>query len=1077
MEVQSLMARFFSERMSRVSNRSLQIWDSDAQLEASTSSFDQYLTIIRKEILSSPIMTPVKVRVIVAKLIETFLNVLEDLETTTLDPDIDVPPLLRNCFQLSLTVVPFLNDQEVQNFLLERLLAISFTPLSPLSAKLVVQGLFRLLSKLSAKQSSTNARNEQLETQHDFDSISGDIKPQHLVQKSTDSSSAPYIRNIDSQLKVYDRSRKRLAEHLSSSLLDFIVSRYLKIASSTQPLSFPSNFTSHQSTVVNLSSEQSKRSKTLDISNAATPFLNAEKLLVTFFKQSKLIFEHDLSTASIALLAPGRLGELLSNGSVSTLIRHSINDMFQAIIISTRNTTLELELKSKWENLWTSTSKSILLSTMPSKLVSSLAELQGLLLYTLRLDKKYDLFEYSASGVYKREAISRSIPLFALRAWLELVTALFKINIYTSTPLSAECGVWIGSVLISASLEQAPQPILQDICKRLSELSRLPAPSMPTSLHAIASIISENVPDEAIKNMPPGHLAKLILSGFLTFRQLHPDHARDLTPYFTKLVKHIDDVIEHNRSELNSNGTKFGRYDDAIYDFASFSFKAVPHWLHSKSDARYNVFGRMMTELFLDPIKSMAPITVSDSVGNLGSDSFLRSGSPHTNSSSSNLSSRSATTAAGMIFGKSSKASTSASSSKNGSNHSNRTYSTSNVGNATSLAPTKLVPPHSINDNAIRYLPFALHAIAQLPFETDGDMQRYTAELVTSIFRAFVSGKDGSHDARLIEQLAAGLVETSTITVSSFNSHALSSSNSIGLVKSDPSRSSNDAIEQQNAVMTSRIRSFRIFFCANVIPWITLLIQKNANESSSRSSTDNAYDTNCFVLARLLSWLFLKLRHSKEQPALEIIKSFLLTSHYVLDLFRNLKPTVGALAKKEMLNYFIIFCSTIQKLVPHSSVLIWLQTNESWLYEQLTIALREWLAAVVRDLDYISTASWPPAPPEADDRTDIRKESINSLFSRTQDSTISLSRLVLVDSRGSIDSLRELAKALCEAIDFIRQLGATQLIKNIHERVQSILYLPDEVATAQRHSRGDIKAALEAARKDFGKITWLMKNM
>lgn len=1055
MDIQSLMARFFSERLSRTSNRSLQLLDNDEQLSSSQSVFDQYLFVVRKEILSSTQMSPVKLRMTVAKMIETFLNVLEDLETSNLDPELDIPALLRNCLQLSLAVVDYLSDQEVQSFLLERLLAISLQPLSPLSLKITTQGLFHLLAKLSSKETPQSVMAE-LQTQDDFEFYEVDFKPSSNATNGVQST--PYVRNVDNELKRYEQSRKRLVDHLSTTLLEHITSYYLKVASSGQSQSLISNSNIQQSTTSNLSLGQSKRPKALDISNAAAPFLNAEKLLTTYMKHSKLIFEKSYSHASIALLSPARFADLLSGSSVSALIRHSINDMVQSLIIASRNTTTEADLKSKWESLWQITSKLVSSTNMAPKLLTHLAELQGILLYALRGDKRYDLLEFGAAGVYKRDAHGRSIPLYAASAWLNLISALLKLNIYTSTPISAESGIWIGSVLINASLEQSPQPPIAEICARLHDLSRLPPTSIPTSLHVISKIVSEELADSTVSSLPPGHIAKFVIGGFLTFRQRQPDRARDLTPYFTKLIKHVDDVIERNRSELEANGTKYGRYDDSIYEFASFSFKAIPHWLHSKSDARYNVFGRLITDLFIDPLKAMAPVSVpvneSDRVG-AATSSFPASSNGNKPNS-------------GMVFGKSPKPAPNPTKSAN-----------------QPPRQMKLVAPSSINDNAIRYLPFAIHAIAQLSFETDGDIQRYMTELVVSIFRSFVTGKDGSHDARLIEQLAGGLVETSTATVASLSSVYSSSTSSSA--KEDPfgasssatssSATSSEAAALQQAAVASRIRSLRIFFCANLVPWIKLIIEQKHVSAPATSSTDDAKDTNCFVLARIMSWLFLKLRHSKEQPALELIKSFLMTSGYVLDLYKTLKPTIAAQSKKEMMNYLIIFCSTLLKLVPHSSPITWLQSTDKLLYEQLISTLRDWLSAVERDLDYISTANWPPTTPEADLRSDLRQDHINPLFSRTRDTSLSLSMLALVDNRGSIDPLKELAKVLCEAIDFIRQIDAVQLVKQIQERMRSILYPSDESSVAQRHARGDIKAALEVARKDFGKINWFLNSV
>lgn len=1064
MDMQSLMARFFSERMSRTSLRSLQLLDTDEQLAVSQSVFDQYLLVVRKDILSSPQMSPIKLRMTVAKMIETFLNVLEDLDASNLDPELDVPPLLRNCLQLSLAVVDFLSDQEVQSFLLERLLAISLQPLSPLSLKITTQGLFRLLAKLSSRETPQSVMAD-FQTQDDFEFHEVDFKP----SSANGNQPKPYIRNVDSELKKYDQSRKRLVEHFSTTLLEYIISYYLKMASSHQSHAFTSNSNVQQSTTSNLSLGQSKRPKTLDISNAAAPFLNAEKLITTYMKHSKLIFEQSYSSAAIALLSPARFADLLGGSSVSAFIRQLLNEMVQALIIASRNTTTEDDLKSRWESLWQSAAKFVSSANMPSKLLTQLAELQGLLLYALRGDKRHDLLEFGATGVYKRDAAGRSIPLYAAQAWLNLVSSLLKLNIYTPTPLAAESGIWIGSVLISASLEQSPQPPIAEICARLHDVSRLSPTSIPASLHAVSKIVSEELIGATISSLPPGHIAKLVIAGFLAFRQRQPDHARDLTPYFTKLIKHIDDVIERNRSELEANGTKHGRYDDSIYEFVSFTFKAIPHWLHSKSDARYNVFGRLLADLFLDPLKSMAPVSVA--VNEV--DQSFRSSAPQ--SATSALLGGANKPSSGMVFGKSPKTAPTSSKSAN-----QQTRST----------PMKLVAPSSINDNAIRFLPFAIHAIAQLPFETDGDVQRYMTELVVSIFRSFVTGKDGSHDARLIEQLAAGLVETSTVTVASLSSifstsssTSSTTSSSSTIFKDDPSgafstsASSSDAAAQQLAVIASRIRSLRIFFCANLVPWIKTIIEQRSASASLTSSSEDAKDTNCFVLARILSWLFLKLRHSKEQPALELIKSFLMTSNYVLDLYRSLKPTIAALSKKEMMNYFVIFCSTLLKLVPHSSPVSWIQSTDPVLYEQLLANLREWLSAVERDLDYISTSNWPPTTSEADSRSDLRHDHINTLFTRTKDTSLSLSMLALVDNRGSIDSLKELAKVLCEAIDFVRQLDAVQLVKQIQERIRSILYLPDEGGVAQRHSRGDIKAALEVARKDFGKINWLLNSV
>lgn len=1057
MDVQALLARFFSERMSETSNRSLQFFDTDEQLSSSPSSFDRYLFIVKKFVLSSAQMTPFKIRMGVAKLIETFLNVLEDLESTKLDPEMDLAPLLRNCLQLSLTLVVFLNDQEVQNFLLERLLAIPFQTLPPLAIKIVTQGLFRFLAKISPKELQQSPAAPELQTQSEFDFLDFGLGSSDQNSISTNT----HIRSVDSELKNFEQSRKRLAEHLSSALLEHIIAYYLKISSSTHSSTLPSTSTAQQSFIANLTSGQSKRPKTLDISNAATPLLNAEKLVTTYMKQARVIYEGSFSSASTLLIAPARLADFLCNVTVSPLVRHSINESIQALIIASRNTTLEADLMPKWQSLWQTSVRGVSLPQMPSKLLAQLAELQGLLLYALRSDKHYDCLEYAANnGFYRRkDAMGRSIPLFAAKSWLDLVSTLLKLNVYISTPMPPDCGIWLSSVLINASLEHAPQPAVMEIISRLNQIVSLPAStSIPVSLHVLSTIAAEkSFVGDAIASLSPGHIAKAIILGFFNFRQRQPDRAQELTPYFTKLVKHIDDVIERNRRELAENGTKYGRFDDSIYEFVSSVFKSVPHWLHSRSDARYNVFGRLLTELFLEPLKAMAPISVPLTAD---ADQFFRGSAISQNPTPAQGSS-----SMGMVFGKSpkpvpKKASTTSSSSSGGS------------GAGARPVPTKLVAPTLINDNAVRFLPFAIHAIAQLPFETDGDLQRYTSDLVVSIFRSFVTGKDSSHDARLIEQLAAGLVENSTATIS-MASAAFGKGSALG-IKDDPNAplSSNDL--QLAAAVGSRIRSFRHFFCANLIPWLKLLIEQRANGNADIAPSDDATDTNCFVMARILSWLFLKLKHSKEQPALELVKSYLMTSHYMLDLYRAIKPTVGALAKKEMLNYFIIFCSTFLKLVPHSNPLEWLQSNESILYEQLMVTLREWLAAVVRDVDYISTASWPPAAPEADMKSDLRQDHVNAGFMRARDSATPLSLLALVDHRGTVEALKELARALCEAIEFVRQLGAIHLVKQIQERMQSILYLPDEKALAQRHARGDIKAALEVARKDFGKINVLI---
>lgn len=1063
MEVQSLMGRFFAERLHRISSRSLQFLDLK-ELETSSNTLDQYLFVIHSHVLADDAgITASKRKIVVAKLSETFLNVLDTLEATNLNPEIDIPPLIRNCFQVALTLLPNCNDQQTQEILLERLLSVPLSLLSPLSTKITIQGLFHILSVLSSRQRVVVKKEKEksiFEEFQDFEPVSNLTSNDQRGKIDTNEG---YIRNIDSELVDYPRSRKRIVEHLSTTCFDHIISEYLLVASSSHSGSLMSNPNIVQSTTANSSEAPSKRQKTLDISSAATPFLDAEKNIITYLKQTKLIYEHTLSGASIGLLSTNRICDLLANPNVSELVRFAINDCVKALIIYSRKTSLEVELRAKWDTFWNFIAKNINSPSMPSKLMHSTAYTQGLILYAMDHDKKYDWFEFIASGGYKKDAIFRQNLLFSLRAWIDLVTSLLKINVYTSTRISEESGIWIAAILINASLEQNISSSMPEILIQLQALTRIPKKQIPISLSVLANILHDGIQKEVpYQSIPTGFVAKTVLEGILNFRSRQPEEAYPLTPHFTKLIRHMDDVVERNRSELAANGNKFGRYDDSIYDFVSYCFKTIPHWLHSKADARYNVFGRLLSELFIEPIRVLAP------TNNLNASSETSLDGNH-QTSSSHYQVSSVKTASGMVFGRTGRPGLSANQ-KNGPFSRPSASSSASSSSPSSSSPhsnsSSVNPPTSINENAIRYLPFALNAIAQLPFENDGDLQRYLREIITGVFRCFITGNEASYDTRLFEQFAAGLVATSTTTSTSLSAPSTS--------RTTASTSFGSGDSQTDSIFGTRVKKLRTFFWANMVPWIKQLIEEKS--SNNPRNTNNAFDTNCFVLARLLSWIFLKLKHTREEAAQEIIRGFIMSTYYVLDLYCISRPTKSSLAKKEMLNFAIIFCSTLSKVVPRGNVMSWLQSNEVWLYEQLLSALRGWVSAVVRDLDYISTGVFPPAHPEAHLHDDMRREHINQLFTRNNDTSETLSTLALVDKRGSIDSLKELVKSLCEILNFVRILGSPQLISNAQHQIKNILYLPDESSAVQRHSRADIKASLEIARKEFGRINYLITS-
>jgi hypothetical protein len=1062
-ELLTLLGRFFSERFWRL-HSSLDYYDHVNALYSSSNVFDAYLYMIVSSVYGSSKMEEKKIKIFISKSIELFLNVLDDLSSLGLEANTEVPLLLRNSFQFAIAVAPFMSDMDIQNVLLERLLAFSFEQLSPLASRIALQGMFKLLAILSGKRPATMKTAKQ-ELQNELEDIYGylDAESTHVETLETEKSGppTPYFRNVDDGLVLFAGARKALVERFASPILDCIIPNYIQLASSTHPNTLYANHAVSITTATHLAQAPSKKQKKIsDFDESSSPLHNAEKLVITYLKQCKLIFSEHLSLASMDLLMVARIGELLSTASVSMAIRQHLNVLIQSLIVSTRYTTLETEVKAKMELLWNFAQRALQSPSTPVKMLQMLGELQGLLVQVFNQEHHWSWTELISNGLYKRDVTSRSLPLHALRAWLELISILLKHNVYLPLPIPSNAAFAIGAILINAGMEQGTNSgALSHCLGRIHDLRPANGSKMPGSLYILVDIIDTALVELAQKSPPPGILSKMLLKGFLNFRQQNPDQCIDVAAYFPILVQHLDSVVIQNRTEMeqwavNGVNTKLSTYDDAIYPAIVYCFKTIPHWLHHLIDVRYNVFGKLVTELFIEPIRAMAA-TNSTTIDQMNQP-VLTSHSINppvtgTHSSTSNTSSLlpgggAAKTSTGMVFGKTRIMIPPRSSSTSSSSSSSSSSSASAILKArTPSAPTV------IKENAIKHLPFVLHAIAQLDFAADGNLQRYVCELLIGVFRSFLSGKEGSHDARLIEQFASGLVAPNLAILSGFGANPTLSN-----------------IINDDEVFQSRLRTFRNFFFGNCIPWLKSLIEKDEQDS---------YDTNCFVLARLLAWIVLKLKHSNSSASsLDVVRSFLMSVHFLLDLFRARKPTTGALAKKEMLGFFSIFCSTFLKIVPAASPMTWLQQTDVYLHDLLLSALTEIVFAIVRDLDYISTATWPNcSAEEAILQTALRHDHINSLFERTVDHTVILSTLSIVDQMGVIDGLKELTKAHCEVIDFVRQLGAVDIITKVQERIKTILYLPPD-NVGQRHARADIKGALEVARKDFGRISYLLMS-
>ena len=1086
LDIVSLLTRFFSQRLWSV-NDSLQFLDMD-DLGQSPNAFDTFLFILSRTVFTqTAVAEDRRVRLALSKSIESFLNILEDLQSSNLHPDMEVPPLLRNAIQFAMAVLPVMSDSDAQNILLERLFSIQLDQqhLSHLSRKIALNGMFKLLATASERKAiATHHQNELQELAtiycHNIGSRHSSPTPSIVKRDEIEEEQHMFRGNPDTDLLPLPGTRRRIVDYLTSSFQTYIVPNYLSIAPNPHAHSSTStsvlNSSHHTSTLhVHLSLLPSKRPKLLefDASNS-NPNLNAEKLLIVYLKQSLNHVLNCFCSSSVDLIS-ATLGDLVSNLTVSPSIRHFFNLLIKQIIISARNTVLEQHVKAKLDIFWQISAKALQQSTtppsLPSKVVQLLSELQGMILFAFSAsaDPKKSWTDLLESGVYAsgRGPSSRSIPLHALHSWLDIVSSVLKSNVYsTANIVATDMGVIALSVLINASLESGPiSTTLLETLQRAHDLSLLGSRcgKIPSPLELLSHSIDRNLLEMAQRSPPPGVFAKIVISSLLSQRS-NPKSQQEFNPYLPILVRHVDDVILNNRTDLMASApssSKLGSYDDSIYPFVVFLLKTVPKWLYTRNDVRYNVFGRLASELFIVPIRAMAEPTSAPTSSSSHSTHSSSVSSPSFSSNaygaaafgymgSSNVATSAQMTKAssGMVFGKNRL---SKKPSINGSSLPSSSPSSASSYNASS----------TINDHAIRFLPSLLHSIAQLDFATDADLQRYTCEIITCIFKGFASGENGSHDARLIEQFAAGLTSFQTGSNVDYQPHseAISASHlqsaTVSPTKSDPS-----------TAVQSRIRNFRIFFLANVLPWLKEIIERD---------TTDAFDTNALVLSRLLSWLLVKLKHASEPP-IELVSSFLLSVHYILDLFRARKPTKSALAKKEMLGFFTIFCSTLLKIVPHASPLLWIQSADAHMHDLLVSAFREIIVSITRDLEYISTATWPPSSDgDATMNTSLRLDHVNGLFLRTVDNSVSLSLLTLLDRQGTIEGLKAEAKSLIEVLDFIRQIGAPYLISDIKERIRSILYLPSENMAA-RHARADIKAALESARKDFGKLSYFISN-
>jgi hypothetical protein len=313
------------------------------------------------------------------------------------------------------------------------------------------------------------------------------------------------------------------------------------------------------------------------------------------------------------------------------------------------------------------------------------------------------------------------------------------------------------------------------------------------------------------------------------------------------------------------------------------------------------------------------------------------------------------------------------------------------------------------------------------------------SEIVVATFQSFLGGKEGGHDGRLLEQLATGLAASETILAMP------------------------DAVK---STFRNQSRDFRVFFLANIVPWLVGLIE---------DGPEDLFDTNSFILSRLLGWIILKLKRTPNST-LDIMKVFLMSIHWLLDLFRSRKPTKSHLAKRELLGFVSIFCSTIIKMAPTSPV-VWIKGIDAIMYGDFITAMKEIVMSILRDVEYICNASWPIYPPQATLLTSNLGEHKNAVFERTADHTAHLSTLVLMnDVYGApAEGLSELCKIHLEVLDYVRQLELTSVILDIHDRLRGLIYVPNE-GSAQRQARGDIKTALETWRTGYNRISFLIKG-
>jgi hypothetical protein len=1038
LDVIALLGRYFADRLWRPSALPLEYYDQEG-IRNSPHGFDTYLSILSDAIYSASTIETRKIRIQISKNIEIFLNILDDLPSRNLDAHQEVPILLRNCFQFAIISAPFMSDTDVQNVLLERLLAFEFESLSPLASRLVIQGSFRLLSVLSRKSSLAHNHIKK-EVRDELEDIYGFLATDYTTDEDlTPPNGEPkgiYLRNVDLELVPFDQARKSLISKMAGSMLDHLVSSYLHLLANAGTVPSSSLLAAHTTTSTHLAQGISKKSKygSLAVDFNGGPIVYAEKAVTTYMKQLMKTCSTSLSSAMLDLVALNRFGELLASTTVSVAVRRSCHDALQALIVATRYTTLESEVKSKMDTLWKSAARPFYSSSTPPKVVQSVGELQGLMVQVLG-DQPLWHWSELISTVYRRDAVFRTTPIFALRTWLELLHAMVKGNLYRTPYVAPNTAFAVGSILINAGLEANPHPAQVEILQLIRGFSRSAIGNFPIPLHFLAQhIIDLPTLELAQRNPPPGIVSKKILENFQFSKKENPTLSHEWAPFFPQLLRHIDTVISQNRSEL-SNGSlsnsKLLGYDDMVYPCVAYFLKTVPFWLHNTADPRYNVFKSLMTELFIAPIQAMAVSNANPDSSTTTASHNSRTG-PNSGISSSTAAASSAGVqlGTGMILGvKGPKATSSRS-----------------APTASALPPSSAqqrsriaIGPTSVNENAIRMLPLAMHALAQLDLESSAELQRNLCDITVGVFRSFLSGKEGTPDARLIEQFANGFV--------GFDANV-------------------DTSSPEYMVLEGRLKLVRTFFFANVVPWLTKSIEKGDPDS---------FDTNAFVLARVLSWILLKLKHVPHSE-MELVSLFLMSVHYILDLFRSRKPTSGSLVKKELIGYVTTFCSTIYKLVRHSAAMPWIQSQDLSCYQFLASTFKEVVFALLRDFEYIANGKWPTATNEAALQTSLRLDHVNGVFERQiEASTVPLSVLVLVDPSGPVDGLKDLARTEFQILEYLRLLGALEPVAAVMDSIKRLIYEPDPAFSA-RHARADVKGAIEVWRQEFVRLSIFFKK-